>query len=224
MKTAIVTAIYGGYDRPKSLRPDHGADDAYLYTDSHDQAREAAAAGWHAVLSEYPSGDKQLPPMLQAKWVKTHPHLVAPTADISIWLDGSMQVCVDGFTEKCVAVLGTDDISMTSHPSRSCIYPEASVTAELTRYADCDPQAQVDSYRGQGHPENWGLFASGASVRRHTDLVAEWGYLWWLECVNWTYQDQLSLPVVTRLLGEKGLTWNTGMPWGQWWNIYEHGV
>lgn len=219
MRTALVTAIFGGYDWPKPLPLDHGFDQALLYTDDVLIGQAASEYGWHPVVETGPVASS---PMLRAKFWKTHPFFAAPRADVSVWLDASMRITADNMAGRCVAALGDDDVAMTPHPSRTCIYDEAVVTASLARYGDCDPMGQVAEYRG-AHPANWGLFASGASVRRHNDRVARWGDWWWMENLRRTYQDQLSLPFVTRELAETGrLTYNTNMPWGQWWELSPH--
>lgn len=226
MKVAIVTAIYGEYEYPKPLPPELRDIDvvAYIYSDSERVCHEAVELGYFAILDEM---EDISTPMLKAKYWKTHPTSAAPFRDASIWLDGSMIITVPGnvFVDNCLKALGDDDISFTPHPLRNCIHPEASVTAALARYADCDPIAQVSFYRDVvGHPVNGGLMASGAFTIRHTDETEHWGKLWWDECNNWTYQDQLSLPVITRLMTMEGkLKWNMNMPWAQWWGIAEHG-
>lgn len=226
MKIAIVTAIYGEYEYPKELPREIEDIDvvSYMYTDSERVCDEAAELGYFSILDEMPDIST---PMLKAKYWKTHPTSAAPFRDASIWLDGSMIITVplDMFIAKCLAALGDDDIAFTPHPLRTCIYPEASVTKALARYADCDPIAQVEFYRNVvGHPMNAGLMASGAFTVRHNDNTEKWGKLWWDECNNWTYQDQLSLPVITRLMTMEGeLKWNMNMPWAAWWGIAEHG-
>lgn len=226
MKVAIVTAIYGEYEYPKALPAD--LDDlgvvAYMYSDSPQVCDEAAELGYFSIQDDMLDVST---PMLKAKYWKTHPTSAAPFRDASIWLDGSMSITVpaDVFIDNCLKALGEDDISFTPHPLRTCIYPEASVTKALARYGDCDPIAQVEFYRNVvGHPVNAGLMASGAFTVRHNDNTEQWGKLWWDECNNWTYQDQLSLPVITRLMTMEGkLTWNTRMPWAKWWGYTEHG-
>ena len=104
------------------------------------------------------------------------------------------------------------------------MYAEAEETSRIGRYADCDPLKQAEFYRRVvQHPPNWGLMASGAFTVRNNVNVERWGDHWWQDCINWTYQDQLSLPVVTRLMTMRGeLTWNTNMPWARWWGIANH--
>lgn len=225
MRVAITTAIYGEYEYPKLIPhdlPDHISTN--LFTDSERVAVEAAQLGWFPILD--PMEDIATP-MLKAKWWKTHPHAAGALSDVSIWLDGSMSILGSGeaFVENCLNALGQQDISFTPHPERVCIYPEAQVTKALARYADCDPIAQTEFYRNVvGHPEHWGLFASGAFTVRHNPMTKRFGEHWWNECVNWTYQDQLSLPVIVKLLADQGqLTWNKNMPWAKWWGIVPHG-
>ena len=226
MKVAIVSAIYGDYEYPKVLPPELLDMDvvSYMYSDSEQVCHEAVENGWFAILDTM---DDIETPMLKAKYWKTHPTSAAPFRDASIWLDGSISITVPGevFIANCLNALGDDDISFTPHPLRVCIYPEASASAGLPRYADCDPMAQVEFYRSVvGHPVNFGLMASGAFTVRHDDNTERWGKLWWEECNNWTYQDQLSLPVITRLMTMEGkLKWNMRMPWAQWWGYTEHG-
>lgn len=220
MRATVVTAIYGEYDSPKSLPVDWTAP-SFLYTDSVKTADRAAAMGWTPIVDEM---HDIATPMLRAKWWKTHPLSAAPLSDVTIWIDGSMTVKEYGFVQLCLDALGSDDIAFTPHPERNCIYPESRLTASLARYGDCNPIAQTDFYSSVvGHPAGWGLFASGAFVARQTELVARWGELWWQECVNWTYQDQLSLPVITNLVGGEGLKWNRNLPWHKWWELSHHG-
>ena len=226
MKVAIVTAIYGDYDTPKPIGWADPAVRGHLWTDSEKIAREASELGWYSVLDEDPActddGDDRMSPMLRAKYVKTHMH-IASTADVLIWLDGSMIVTVPDFVARCVEALGDDDVSFTPHPLRTCIRPEALVTAALARYSDCDPIKQVNYYDSIGHPRDWGLFASGAFTIRNNYVIKEFGEHWWHENVTRTYQDQLSLPVIVLIMQEtEGMKWNSRMPWAQWWGIAHH--
>jgi hypothetical protein len=226
MKVAIITAIYGDYDRPKTL--EHAIErvdvSCYLWTDSEKIGREASDLGWSSVLDEYPNGDRELSPMLRAKYIKTHMHVAGNGADVLIWLDGSMTIIVPYFVDKVMDALRGVDVALTPHPLRTCIRPEALVTAALARYSDCDPIKQVNYYDNIGHPRDWGLFASGAFAIRDNAKTREWGEHWWHECATRTYQDQLSLPVITRIMEQKGMKWNQNLPWAQWWGITEHGM
>lgn len=224
-QVALYTAVYGAYETPKPIKLDIPA---IMYTDSQVTAERAHDDGWeprvvpHHIVTL--KGDPNVTgPMLAHKWWKTHPAVALPGTDISLWLDGSMQICVDDYVERCLVALGSDDWACVPHPVRGCIYPEAAFSATLARYDAASIQAQANFYRNVvGHPANWGLVATGANVRRHTPSVIELSELWWDENLNWSHQDQLSLPVLFRLK-EGELQWNKNLPWHQWWILHPHG-
>ena len=227
MKVALYTAVYGAYDW---IKPCHRVNvPCYLYTDSKVTAEKAKAQGWEprivphnvATVKGKPSITN---PMLNHKYWKTHPGVALPDVDISLWIDGSMEVVVDDYVERCLGHLGDDDWSCVRHPARNCIYPEADFGATLVwRYDAPSINAQSEFYRNVvGHPRDWGLIATGANVRRHTPEVLKLSDQWWDDCLNWSHQDQLSLPVLLRLAGDK-VRWNMNLPWFTDWHLHEHG-
>jgi hypothetical protein len=158
-------------------------------------------------------------PMLRAKYWKCHPNLACPDADVTLWIDGSI-IVKDNFATRCVEALNGDDIAFTPHPLRDCIYDELEASIPLPKYGAQTMIRQVQTYREMGHPEHWGLFASGIMARRNTPAVNRLNMRWWGENWFWSWQDQLSLPVVTRNTAD--VKWNTNLPWAQWWDYQEH--
>lgn len=226
-RVALYTAIYGHSDwvKPAPKVPDDVP--CYFYTDSVHVAREAEAAGWTPiVVPHYIATVKGSPaitaPMLAHKWWKTHPELACPDAEVSFWIDGSMEVTVGDYVTRGLEALGTDDWACVPHPARACIYPEAEYSATLTwRYDGPSILAQAEFYR-QFHPPGYGLIATGANVRRHTPKVLELSHCWWIENLQWSHQDQLSLPVLLRL-AEGDVKWNMNLTWHRDWILHQHG-
>lgn len=223
-KVALYTAVYGNYDWIKPAP--NVAIPCYLYTDRSAVAQEAERRGWLPVVVPHGiatlNGDPHITaPMLAHKWWKTHPQKAAPDVDVSIWIDGSMEVIVDNYVTRCLDALGTDDWACMPHPARNCIYPEGEFSSTLTWRYDKDSMLnQIEFYR-QFHPPGWGLIATGFMVRRHTPQVIELNERWWEEALAWSHQDQLSLPVLLRLRPE--VRWNYNLPWHTWWKLWEHG-
>lgn len=221
MNVALYSALYGEYDWVKPV-PDLGVP-AILYSD-----RPRDAPGWEVrVVNHFIATTKGSPsitsPMLAHKYWKCHPHLAVPDADITMWIDGSMEIVVDDYVSRCLEALDQDQWSCVRHPSRTCIYPEADFSSTLTWRYDAEAVLrQAAFYRSIGHPADYGLVATGANVRRHTDKVIEVSEQWWIECLQWSHQDQISLPVLFRL-SEEELTWNYNLPWFEWWFLHEHG-
>lgn len=225
MRVGLYTAIYGESDWPKPIP--HLGIPCVMYTDSERTASQAREQGWEArIVRHYISttrGDPRIvAPMLAHKFWKTHPDLALPYMEVSLWVDGSMEILTDDYAARCLAALGDDDWACVPHPARRCIYPEAEYSATLTwRYDAPSIQAQAQFY-SSFHPRDWGLIATGANVRRHTWDVTELCRQWWDENLNWSHQDQLSLPVLLRL-AEGRVRYNYNLPWFQWWHLHEHG-
>jgi hypothetical protein len=161
-------------------------------------------------------------PMLAHKYWKTHPAEAAPWAEVSIWADASI-VFDPGFVDKALAALGDDDWAMVRHPWRDCIFDEATYSSTLPRYASLakDLRTQAAWYKELGHPAHWGLPATGLNVRRHTPAVLEMSHHWWMECLNWTHQDQVSLPVLMRMYQDK-IKFNWSLDWLSGWQLWPH--
>jgi hypothetical protein len=122
--------------------------------------------------------------------------------DYLIWIDGSAVVKRRDFVETVVSCIGASGWAMFSHPDRTCIYDEAEASVGMPKYASQPIMAQVDHYRGEGYPAGNALMAAGVIARdaRRLDL-ATINEMWWRENLRWSYQDQLSLPVVLWRLG-----------------------
>lgn len=236
-RVALYSALYGKYEYAKPLPADLGCP-AILYTDEPN----IEAPGWEVRvvtnhIDEMTGADrhdrwpdpKATWAMLAHKYWKTHPAQAVPDADVTLWVDASLLITADQYAKRCLEALGDDDWTMVAHPYRSCAYEEAQFSATLARYDANALQQQTAAYRSYGFPERWGLFATGANVRRHTPEVVELSEHWWWECVSRTHQDQVSLPMLLWMSQPHGLvdgppfSWNCNMPWAAWWGVYEHG-
>lgn len=186
---AIYTAIFGDYDRLKP-QPRFPGVEYLCFTDS----KTLHCEGWR-VLQTDPSTEH---PRLSAKRFKTSPHLyLDPRFDLSIWIDGSIVIVDPGFVEKCLAALSSGDIACMRHPVGRCIYQEASGCLHFEKYQGQPILSQVEHYRLLGYPENNGLAACGIIARRHQSaLCRKIGEEWLKENLIWSYQDQLSFPLV----------------------------
>jgi hypothetical protein len=208
--------VYGPYESVRAV-PDVDVE-CHFFTDTGEMAQLAQEAGWtshhinHGIATL--KGDPSVTaPMLAHKWWKTHPELACPDAEVSIWMDGSMDVTEPRYVERCLELLGEDDVTFMAHPERGCIFTEAEYSAVLTWRYDAPSITEQARHYKNFHPEQWELFATGLIIRRHTPTVLELGEQWWHENLRWSHQDQLSLPVLVRLLEEKGLKWNKNLKW-----------
>jgi hypothetical protein len=194
MRPLIVTACLGGYD---TLRP---------------QAAQDIEVDWVAVVDRpmdvpepwrpFVLGPSDEHPRMAAKVHKMTPFPGFPDV---VWIDANTEITSQTFARRALAAR-RNGIAVWRHPQRSCIYAEADASIRLApeKYADQPLLAQVEHYRAEGHPERCGLYACGTVAWDWSRPSAvALGAEWLDECRRWSYQDQLSLPVVLRRAGIK---------------------
>lgn len=192
-RVAVVTAIYDAYDVLKPVLPQVGADvDWVCVTD--DPALQDGALGWRVVHEPRPG----LHPNRAAKRPKYEPWRYTD-AGASVWVDGSFRVTSRAFVADVLAL--ADPIAQFVHPWRDCLVEEAAASVSLAKYDGEPVLAQAARYRAAGHPEHWGLWATGVIARRHTPEVRYLGEKWTDETQQWSFQDQVSQPYALRLAG-----------------------
>lgn len=187
--TVLFTANYGGYDQLAPV-PEIPGVRCIAYTDDPDMVAE----GWDVRCC--PTNGR-LHPRMAAKWFKTHPAECFPDDTHRVWMDAGHRL-VDRFAvEAALECVGEAGVALHRHPGRDCIYEEAEASMLFRKYQGLSIPEQAEHYRAEGHPEHWGLWACGtmATVKGPIDKALD---AWWDENVRWSYQDQVSFPVVMR--------------------------
>jgi TOD1/MUCI70, glycosyltransferase-like domain len=184
MKVAVVSSLFGGYDEPIAPVPQTIDCEYVLIAD-----REYDCWPWKTIVEPRP----HLVPRLAAKVAKCRPD-VYTDATVSVWVDAHIRLTHPGMVAWAVGALGRANLAQLRHPQRQRLTEEAELSATLPKYAGMDLRAQVGSYLARGYPDDWGLWAAGIIVRRHSPKVAAFGDAWLAEQVRWTVQDQLSEP------------------------------
>ena len=168
-KKIIYTAVIGGYDRSRRVPKFTGWDYKCLIDSDFN-------------LSHL--NNKQV-----SVYAKTHPHLLFPEYDISVWVDGNAKIInkMDDLSDK--------DITMVKHAKRSCIYEELRAIGVAKKASLSDITKQIEYYRLAGMPCNNGMIASGFIVRRHNlDDIKNFDELWWKNFYSgFVNRDQPSL-------------------------------
>jgi hypothetical protein len=196
MSVACISSIYGAYDSPFIQPPQTVEAEWILVTD-----RWTDVPGWRVVVEPRPHTH----PRLAAKVAKCLPWNYTD-ADTVVWLDGACRLLRENSLEQILIASGEHPLSQVVHPWRDCIYDEADASRGMLKYQQQPVDAQVEHYRSEGHPEHWGLWATGLIVRadgRHNGmskaLNMDFGRRWLAEQTRWSYQDQLSeAPLLAR--------------------------
>ncbi len=183
----VYTAIYGGYDLPKPTKMHKDVVEWRLYTDDP----ETYAPGWTVIIEAREAAHARM----RAKWRKCHP----PTdTDTSLYLDGSIRLRDVGLIEAALKALRSADWAMYPHPERTQLHEEVMVSCTMPKYRGLGSRMalQASKYAVEADDRPLGLWAGGILARRHTQTVLKASAAWYTECEQWTYQDQLSLPIV----------------------------
>jgi len=138
-----------------------------------------------------------------ARHYKALPHRYLPDADIWIWVDGNVRARVDPLL--VVKRYAISDLTTFKHWDRSCLYVEAAFCAKVHKDNPEILKAQVNRYRKEGMPDNWGLAATRVVIRRNTPAIHELNEAWWTEIERGSLRDQVSLPYVC---WKHNLHWN----------------
>lgn len=182
----IYTCITGGYDN--LLEPTFISEgyDYVCFTDS-----VYVRDGFWDIRS-LPEEVKELSQVKKQRWIKINAHKVLPEYDLSIWVDGS--VTVRGDVDEIVSAM-TDDCSIyvPAHPKRTCIYSEATAVISMKKDTSENIRPQLNRYKAEGFPANYGLLQSNILIRKHNDpdcirLMEVWSE----EVMNGSHRDQLS--------------------------------
>jgi hypothetical protein len=185
----VLSAAYGSYDAPIAPAPQDTEAQWVMVTDG----QVDVPAPWRAVVEPR----HHLHPRMAAKIPKCLPYLYGD-GDPVIWVDASAQILRPDFVSMCIDVLGDGDVAMWNHPQRNCIVPEADVSACMGKYGRQSVVDQAAAYIKGGHPRDFGLWATGCMAWRSPAWQVRAGTEWLREQTMWTYQDQLSWPVIVR--------------------------
>jgi hypothetical protein len=200
----VVTAIYGGYDTLKTP-PAQDIDVEWICVT--DDPNLVSDGTWQI---RYEPRSPEVGPRLAAKVPKCMPwtYSAAVIDDPSrpvIWMDASFLVknshSIAGLVEASDAHKGS--VWQFIHPNRDCIFTEADFSAGLPKYVHQPIQLQAMEYKQAGHPEAWGLWATGLIVYRAWSLHVITARSWLIEQLRWTNQDQVSQPYVWHRHGQR---------------------
>lgn len=189
MDISIITSITGGKDK---LREDmdttSGKFIAYTDTDAKSDVWEVRKAP-----------DIFIDPRRNSRIPKIMPHQYVDS-EYSIWIDGNiaLKLPADYLIE---TYLKDHDLALFRHPSRRCVYDEATVCAQMGLDHSEKIIEQVRAYEERDYAKQKGLAECGVLIRRHTPKVEEFNNYWWSEYCRHSRRDQISFPYVMDKLG-----------------------
>lgn len=152
-------------------------------------------------------------PRMRAKFFKIQPHRIYHDYDTFIWIDGNVQVKSDRFLSELLTALDGNQIAISRHPSRNCVYDEAEFITRSIKNGSTYLKARYDHkatvkntevYRNNGHPPGAGLFWCGLFARRADAATNVFFDEWWAHCLSWPKAiDQIPFAVLARRMEVK---------------------
>ena len=186
-RKAIYTCITGAYDaliEPEYLSPGW---DYICFTDNP----ELTSNIWK--IKPLPMETEGLSQVKKQRFVKINPHITLPDYDISVWVDGNVNI--KGNLNEFLAkhLIDGTSVYVPKHPARNCIYDESKVVLAMRKDKKEIVEPQMERYKNEGFPKDYGLLQSNILLRRHNEPdCIRLMEAWFNELKNNSHRDQLS--------------------------------
>ena len=188
LNIAVYTCITQSYD---SLKAPLIIDNRFAYFCFTDNP-SSVIPPWEFL----PISLKGLSPKDQNRYIKMHPHEFLPDYDVTVYVDGSIQIVGDIQELILRAFSSREDIFLYRHPQRNCVYSEAAACAHFSHEWIWTIASQMRRYSKGGYPVDNGLFEAGVIIRKQSASMRRLMEEWWREYCDGAKRDQLSLPYV----------------------------
>lgn len=186
-KKVVYTCITGGYDALIEPRVVSDGFDYICFTDNLNMESNV----W--TIKPLPKETEGLSQVKKQRYVKINAHLLLKDYDLSIWVDGNVDL--KGDLNKFVNETLVDDVSVyvPTHPSRTCIYAEAKAVISMKKDTSENVKPQIERYKEEGFPANYGLLQSNIMLRKHNNEdCIRLMEAWFAELKDNSHRDQLS--------------------------------
>lgn len=209
-KVVVYTAIVNNYN---PLRNPVHIDPKIDYVCFTDQPRWFSLAN-NTIWKGRPFPKSNLDPTRMNRQVKLLPHQFFPEYEYSVYVDGSISIIGD--IRALLEKYNYSSMLSFKHPLRSCIYEEGKVCIDMHKEAPEVIIRQLNQYKEDGFPEQFGLIEGGVLIRKHNEpTVVKLMEDWWREVVTQSRRDQLSFPYVAWRNGYWPVTMGEESVWGR---------
>jgi hypothetical protein len=175
----VITSITGGKDHVTNGQV-RGTAKFVAYLDAPEECEWEVRPAYNRFTS--PRRNSRVPKILTHQFVDTK---------YSLWIDGNLKL-LKSPDELVETYLKDHDIAVFKHPTRDCIYDEATECAKRGLDNVETIIAQAVSYEKAGYAKHRGQAECGFILRRHTPKVEQFNNAWWAEhCVH-SVRDQIS--------------------------------
>lgn len=184
-KICVYTCITGDYDNLKDLVFPDKDFDYICFTNN----RNITSNFWKVIYIQ----DDKLDNLTLARKIKILGHEELKKYDLTIWLDGAMQLRkpLSTFMNECCDLDSYDMVGF-KHRDRDCIYDEIDTCVYLFKENIENAKKIYDFLKKENYPEHNGLIESTVLVRKNNDDVKKLMNLWFDMLSKYSRRDQLS--------------------------------
>lgn len=182
-KIVVYTAITGDYDNILYQGYIDDNIDYICFTDN-----PSLSSGLFNIV-EIPKELNKLSNVKKQRNIKINPHLYLKNYDISIWLDGNVEIL-----DNPLDLIDEDNyIYIPQHPVRETIKQEAEICIRIGKDTAENIDKQMRFYAKEKFPDNTGLVQSNIIIRKHNDKrCIKLMEVWWNTLSKYSHRDQLS--------------------------------
>jgi len=114
--------------------------------------------------------------------------------DLCLYIDTRFTIKID--LDKFVDQYLKTDLAVMRHNKRNCSYDEGTFCIKINKDKKQTIEKQLDEYRKDGFPKEFGLFAPGIMIKKNTEEVNHFMKLWYDEVEKHSYRDIISFSYV----------------------------
>lgn len=190
-KKVVYTCLTGDYD---FLAPPEFVDSSFDYVCFTDSERLLSMGRWGAWQIR-PLAFSELDDTRNQRWHKTHPHVLFPEHELSVYHDANITVrsgwIFDEIERRNAPLL------IPAHFERDCIFDEIEAVREAKRDGEESLQKVRAFLQEKDFPRHYGLNETNLIARRHNEAgLIEIMEEWWNFIRDYSRRDQLSLSYV----------------------------
>lgn len=193
-KGVVYSCITNGYDSIEKKLIYRYTDpdwDYVCFSDDEHLIRQGQVGVWEVRPLAFAERDNTR----NSRWHKTHPHVLFPDYEESIFIDGNINI-MSNYLFRIIREKGTA-IVLPRHFKNLCIYQEYADVESLKFDAQDILQAERRYIEEQGMPAMYGMGETNILYRRHSEpLVVDICNEWWDMIAQYSKRDQLAFTYV----------------------------
>lgn len=194
-RKVVYTCLTGNYDN----LPLHSyLDSEWDYVCFTDSSEFLGYKGVYGAWRIEPLAFNELDDTKNSRWHKTHPHVLFPDCEESIWIDANIAVKSGWIFSLVAQKREQNKILIPIHYERDCLFKDIEFCVNIIRKETRENADKVIAFlHEKNFPANYGLNETNLIYRRHNDpqiisLMDEWWHL----IEHYSKRDQFSLSYV----------------------------